>query len=195
MAAEPEYELKARLEDDGRALRSRLEAGGWERVFAGEMKDRRFDSPDGSLSARDEVLRIRSYTAEGSAEGRAVLTWKGPTGEEQGFKLREEIETELGDPASARGLLDRLGFGEVTMSIDRRIELYRKGPVSVRIERYPGMDTLAEVEGPPPAVEERIPELGVPRDAWKAWPLPRFVERYEARTGREARLAAEEEPW
>lgn len=195
MTGEPEYELKAHLEDDGEALRSRLEAGGWELLFSGEMRDRRFDSPDGSLAARDEVLRIRGYSEEGSDEGRVVLTWKGPTGEEAGFKLREEIETEVADAAATAGLLERLGFGEVTMAIDRRIELYRKGAVSVRIESYPRMDTLAEVEGPPPAVEERLPELGVPRDAWKSWPLPRFVERYEERTGREARLATGGAPW
>ena len=74
------------------------------------------------------------------------------------------------------------------------IETWRKAGVSVRIERYPRMDTLAELEGPPDEVRARIGELGVGVDAWKSWPLPVFVERFEARTGERAVLSGDGEP-
>jgi predicted adenylyl cyclase CyaB len=152
------------------------------------MSDRRYDTPDGSLERRDEVLRVRQMRSD-SSEDRTCIGWKGPATEEGGYKVRGEVETTVADGAIATEILRRLGFTEVTLAIDRRIELYGKGDVLVRIERYPAMDTLVEIEGEPEEVEELLPDLGLPRDAWKPWSLGEFVRRYEERTGREARLA------
>ncbi|HKK07978.1 MAG TPA: hypothetical protein VKA44_03765, partial [Gemmatimonadota bacterium] len=130
----------------------------------------------------------RRFVPEEGAE-RVVLGWKGPASETGGFKRREEIETEVADGEAAGRLLERLGLGSVSLALDRAIEVWEKDGVTVRIEEYPAMDVLAEVEGDPEVVEARIRELGLPREPWKPWPLDRFVERFEARTGREARLA------
>lgn len=183
-----EFELKARLHGDPEALRRRLREGGWRRVFRGEMRDRRLDTPEGALEARDEVLRLRRYRDE-EGDVRVVLAWKGPASEEEGFKLREELETEVGEERGARRILERLGFSEVTLAIDRRIEVYRKDAVTVRIEEYPRMDVLVEIEGEPERVERRIGELGLPREEWVPWSLEEFVRRYEERTGDRARLS------
>ena len=182
-----EFELKAALADGGVSLRRRMAAAGWRLVFEGEMSDRRYDTPDRSLEGRDEVLRVRRMTAAG--EHRAVLGWKGPASERLGYKVRAEAETPIGDAETTVRILERLGFTEITLAIDRRVELYEKGGVRVRIEAYPRMDTLVEIEGDPHAVDERLPELGLPREAWKPWGLPEFVRRYEERTGLAARLA------
>ena len=182
-----EFELKAALADGGVSLRRRMAAAGWRLVFEGEMCDRRYDTPDRSLEGRDEVLRVRRMTATG--EHRAVLGWKGPASERLGYKVRAEVETPVGDAETTVRILERLGFTEITLAIDRRVELYEKGGVRVRIEAYPRMDTLVEIEGDPHAVDERLPELGLPREAWKPWGLPEFVRRYEERTGLAARLA------
>ncbi|MFW5947909.1 MAG: CYTH domain-containing protein [Gemmatimonadota bacterium] len=186
MAAE--FELKARLADGGDALRRRLREAGWSLTFRGRILDRRYDTPDRRLEARDEALRIRRCLPE-DGESRAVLAWKGPASEVGGLKRRDEVETRVEDPAALAAILDALGYTEVTATIDRRIETWEKDAVSVRIERYPRMDTLAELEGPPDQVRARIGELGLGEDAWKSWPLRVFVERFEARTGREALLA------
>lgn len=191
MSGRQEYELKARLEGDGEELGAELEGLGWSRRFSGAMLDRRYDTPDQRLEARDQVLRLRRYRGEDGRE-RAVLAWKGPVGEEEGFKRREEIETEVADPEATVDLLGRLGFSSVTAAIDRRIELYEKGDVHLRLESYPVMDTLVEIEGAPSEVEDRLEELeavGLPVDAWKPWPLPEFVHRFEERTGERARLS------
>lgn len=188
-----EFELKARLSDDGEGLRRRLTERGWRRSFRGRMLDRRYDTPDRDLEARDQVLRLRRYVPEdGSAW--AVLAWKGPVSEVEGFKRRDEVETRVEDPSSLAGILRALGYSAVTAVIDRWIETWRKDGVSVRIERYPRMDTLAELEGPPDEIRARIGELGVGADAWKSWPLPVFVERFEARTGERAVLSEDGEP-
>lgn len=186
MAAE--FELKARLADDGDALRRRLEQTGWRRAFRGRMLDRRYDTPDRDLEAGDHVLRIRRYAPEEGAPW-AVLAWKGPVSQVDGLKRRRELESRVEDPDGLAAILGALGYTEVTTVIDRRIETWRKGGVKVRIERYPRMDTLAELEGPPEEVRARIGDLGLGEDAWKSWPLPVFVDRFENRTGEEAVLA------
>lgn len=188
-----EHELKARLPDGAEPLRSRLEASGWRLVFRGGMADRRLDTPDRALEAEDRVLRIRRYLPA-RGEPRAVLGWKGPARTEEGFKLRDEVECRVASAETAREICARLGYSEVTLSIDRRIERYEKEGVEVRIEEYPGMDVLAEIEGPPARVRKRLHELGLPPDAWKPWPLKEFVRRYEERTGRTARLVRGGEP-
>lgn len=192
-AGRHEYELKARLEGDGEGLADELERLGWSPGFSGEMIDRRYDTADRRLEARDEVLRVRRYRSPDGGE-RAVLAWKGPVAEEEGFKRRAEIETEVSDPEAAVELLGALGFTAVTAAIDRRVELYRKEGVQLRLESYPVMDTLVEIEGPPAEVDARLEELeaiGLPAGGWEPWPLPRFVQRFEERTGRRARLSRE----
>ena len=64
-----ELELKARI-DDVDACRARLEAAGARLVLEGRMVDRRYDSPDAALAARDEVLRTRQVTR---ADGAVVI--------------------------------------------------------------------------------------------------------------------------
>ena len=177
-----EVELKAAVDDVARR-RAALERAGATLVYAGRLEDRRWDTPARALFARDEVLRVRTYRAEGRA--RAELDWKGPTRREDGYKLREEIDAGIGDPDALGEILARLGY-EVSMAIDREIAQYALGGAVVRFERYPRMDDLVEVEGPPAAIERAIAALGLPRDAFTTERLPDFVRRFEERTGQRA---------
>jgi len=61
--------------------------------------------------------------------------------------------------------------------------------VAIRLERYPRMDLLLEVEGDPAGIERAVALTGLPRAAFTADPLAEFVRRYELRTGETARLA------
>ena len=177
-----ELELKARV-DDPAALEAALQRAGAELVFRGEMRDRRFDRK-GKLDERDEVLRLRSY--KGSASY-GVLAWKGPASVRDGYKHREEHEARLRDPEAALTILERLGY-EVVMRIDRTIAEYRLAGAAVRIEWYPAMDVLVEVEGEPRAIEAAIAATAVPRARFLSESLRFFVADYERRTGREARI-------
>jgi adenylate cyclase class IV len=179
-----ELELKAVIPDPA-ALRGRLLAAGGVEQFRARMSDRRYDRA-GELMARDEVLRVRSYHYP-DEHTETVLGWKGPTRRSpEGYKRREEIE--LSVAAAPDALLAALGY-QVVHAIDRDVEVYDLAGATVRIEHYPAMDPLLEVEGLPDAIERAIRATGIPRSAFTAESLGEFVRRYEARTGRLAVLA------
>lgn len=185
-----ELEVKARV-DDPAALIAALAAAGARLTFRGRMIDRRFDR-DGMLAARDEVLRLRVYRpADGPGDG--VLGWKGPHSRRGGYRHRTEHEVRLADPEAALAILARLGFVE-TLRIDRAIEQFALDGAVIRLERYPEMDVLVEIEGPPRAIEGAVAATGMPRERFLAESLPYFVAAFERRTGRPARLAGDVAP-
>src|SRR4029079_12307695 len=188
-----ELELKA-VVPDPEALRARLRHAGAIPGFRGRMTDRRYDRA-GDLAARDEVLRIRTYHhPNGSTE--SVLAWKGATGRSpEGYKLRQEIELAVrSERGAAERLLGALGYAPVHL-IEREVEIYRVEEATVRLERYPEMDSLVEVEGVPDAIERAIVVTGIARGDFTAEALSEFVRRYETRTGAPARLSAEGAAW
>lgn len=186
-----EVELKGIVHSDAedQAARARLVGAGAELEFEGRLEDRRYDTPDRALALRDEMLRLRVYH-EAQAQ-RCSLDFKGPTGYEDGFKVREEQSVQAGDPAALAQVLESLGY-VITREIDREIAQYRVAGATVRFERYPRMDVLIEVEGAPEAIERAIAVLGVPRERFTSERLPDFVLRYESRTGQRAALCERE---
>ena len=183
-----EIELKA-VVDDWEERRRRLERAGATPSFAGRLEDRRYDTPARVLVERDEVLRLRIYRAAGRA--RAELGWKGATSYESGYKVREEVAASTDDPDALAEILGRLGF-VVIRAIDREIVQYEVHGAMVRLERYPCMDDLVEVEGSPEAIERAIDALGMARSAFTSDRLPQFAARFEARTGARAALSNDE---
>lgn len=184
-----EVELKAVVADWVSTI-AHLERAGAEVVFDGLLADRRLDTPDRALAAKDTVLRLRSYTD--SSGTRAELGWKGPTGYDGGYKVREERETPVSAPDVILEILSRLGY-VVTHAVDRRIVQYRLHGAVVRLERYPRMDDLIEVEGPPDAIERAIGALDIPRDAFTTERLRDFAARFRARTGQAPALSDAEQ--
>lgn len=183
-----EVELKA-VVPDWDDCRRRLAAAGARLVFAGRLEDRRFDTAARALAARDQVLRVRVYRDAGGS--RVELAWKGPTRRDSGYKEREEQATTVGEPAALRVILERTGF-VVTHAVDREIAQYELDGTTVRLERYPLMDDLVEVEGPPAGIERAISALGIAREAFTTERLPAFVRRFQQRTGQPAALSDEE---
>src|ERR671938_446226 len=133
-----EVELKAVL-DDWDARRRRIEAAGARLVFAGRLEDRRYDTPTRELLARDTVLRLRVYRDGDRAT--AELGWKGATEYEGGYKVREELQTDAGDPLALAGILERLGY-LVTRAIDRVIAQYVLLDKTIRVESETRMADL-----------------------------------------------------
>ncbi len=188
-ASTREVELKARVADVD-AVRRALHAAGATLVFDGELHDRLYDKGKRELSARDHVLRLRTYvSADGSSS--AHLDWKGPTSRDDGFKVREELTTGITEPSAMSEVLDRLGYS-VVGSIDRRIAQYEMstgdGSVTLRFETYPRMDDLVEVEGSPAAIEDAIRATGIARQEFSARRLTDFVRDFEARTGQKSAI-------
>jgi predicted adenylyl cyclase CyaB len=180
-----EVELKS-VVDDLERRRAAAEAAGATLVFAGRLEDRRYDTADRALTARDQVLRVRVYRDAHAT--RTELDWKGPTRREEGYKLREELETNVEDGDVLVAILGHMGY-EVTIAIDREIVQYDLGGAMVRFERYPRMDTLVEVEGTPTQIESAIEAIGLARDGFTSERLPDFAARFEARTGTRAALS------
>lgn len=186
--ASREVEVKAVVGDWSACIARAREAGA-EQVYAGRLTDRRYDSSNRSLAARDEMLRVRLY--DDARPPRAQLAWKGPTRYEHGYKVREEIETDALDGTALVFLLERLGY-VVVREIEREIAQFRLAGAVVRFERYPRMDDLVEVEGTPDAIERAVAALGMPRSAFTNERLRAFMDRYRARTELEPALSTAE---
>jgi len=183
-----EVELKSTV-DAPESVFAALAVAGAERTYEGRLEDRRYDTPDRSLTRRDHLLRLRIYRDAGGV--RAMLDYKGPTEYEHGYKVREELSTTAADADELALILGRLGY-VVTREIDRHITQFRCRGAVVRIERYPRMDTLVEVEGAPEAIEAAIAATGLPRAGFTAERLPDFIFRFEARTGERAAVCDRE---
>jgi len=168
---------------DPAALRRRLADAGAVPGFRGRMDDRRMDR-HGELAGRDEVLRVRRYRAPGEPP-RSVMTWKGPVSRSpEGHKLRRELDLPLEPGGDPLRVLEALGY-LVTQAIDRYVEYYTLEGATVRLEWYPRMDVLVEVEGTVVAIEAAITALGMPRDDFLPDALAEFAARWAARTGRQ----------
>jgi predicted adenylyl cyclase CyaB len=181
-----EVELKAVI-PDAAAVERALAAAGARRTGAGALHDRRYDTPDRALAARDHVLRLRTFTPDHGAAV-ATLDWKGPTTVEDGYKVREERSTGVADPAALAAVLSALGY-VVTREIDRQVRTWTLADAVARVERYPQMDVLLEVEGDPHAIERVIAATGIARAAFTTDRLPAFAAAYAARTGLPAYLS------
>lgn len=181
-----ELELKAAVSDPA-ALRGALALAGARAGFRGMLRDRRLDRA-GQMAAADQVLRVRQWLSREPGE-RAVIAWKGPTTISlEGYKRREERECEVSDAARALSLFQSLGY-EVVHAIDRYVEVFEFGEAVARLEWYPRMDVLVEIEGTPTGIERLIVATGLAREACLPDALPAFAARFEARTGRRAVLA------
>jgi adenylate cyclase class IV len=184
-----ELELKAVVPDPA-ALRARLADAGATRGFRGLMSDRRYDR-DGTLVGCDQMLRVRSYRpADGPP--RCELAWKGPIGRSaEGYKRRAELTSEARPaPDEPDLILEALGY-RVIHTIDRWVEVWSLAGADLRLEWYPRMDVLLEVEGTPAQIEAAVLATGLPRDAFTADALFDFVRRYELRGGTAALAVAD----
>lgn len=184
-----EVELKSVVPDPVGCRRT-IESHGARLMFEGRLDDTRYDRPDGTLRDRDEVLRLRVYRAS-TGEVSGQVDRKGPTIHEDGYKVREETSSPVDDPDRAAAELVSDGF-IVVREISRVIAQYELCGATVRLEQYPRMDTLVEVEGKPAEIEEAIRLMDLPRPGFSADRLADFVQRFEARTGVRAAISAAE---
>lgn len=179
-----EVELKSLVADPDRTIAA-LRAAGAVPGLEGRLSDTRYDTPDRALLARDHVLRLRVFV--GSAGSHSSLDWKGPTSYADGYKVREELSTSIGDAGVLARLLDGLGY-IVIREIHRQVSQFEFRGAIVRVERYPRMDALVEVEGEPAAIEAAIAGTGLSRAGFTSERLQDFAMRFESRTGQRAAL-------
>ncbi len=175
---------------DPELVRERLCLAGAQAGFAGVMIDVRYDR-NGELASREQILRLRVF--RGAVGDRFLLGWKGPPSiSSEGLKIRRELEYEIrSDRAVPEAFPEALGYLPV-QTIERYVEYYHLETAEARLEWYPRMDTLIEIEGDAEGIDAGIRATGLPRAAFTPEPLSVFTIRYSTRTGNAAALTLAE---
>lgn len=138
MPAGLETEIKLRF-DSAAAARAAVRA-----IGADPSKPRRlqadvlFDTEQRHLSARQQVLRVRTE------DGRCCVTFKSPAYHPT-LKVREEVETAVGDGQVFCDILERAGF-HVWFRYEKYREEFRLGDVIIALDETP-VGTFVELEG------------------------------------------------
>ena len=99
----------------------------------------RFDTPDRRLSKSYQALRLRQDRI-------CRLTWKGAGDPKGEVSAREELEVEVSDLATARAILEGLGF-ELMLVYEKYRSAYMLGEVEISLDEMP-FGNFCEVEGP-----------------------------------------------
>ena len=120
------FDLRQRLIHSGASLRS-------PRTLEQNL---RFDLPDGSLTAKGDVLRLRQAA-------RASLTYKSPG---PSFEQRQELEFDVSDIKIAQQLLEALGF-ELIHLYEKYREIFKLHDCLVMLDEVP-YGCFIEIEGP-----------------------------------------------
>jgi adenylate cyclase class 2 len=156
-----ESEVKLRV-DSPESARARLRSRGAEITRARHFEDNLlFDDRAATLRAARQVLRLRrTADADGGHESR--LTLKGRPRVEAGIKLREELETTLGDGDVAEALLERLGYQPV-FRYQKYREVWRLDQAEVVVDETP-IGCFLEIEAEPGAIVTVAATLGFTPD-------------------------------
>ena len=151
MTAILEREIKLRFSDAAAARAAVLKAGAVPLRARRLQEDYLLDTPDGKLRQRRSVLRVRMETDS------AFLTFKGPV-HPSPMKLREELETTVGDGPLLVRMLGELGF-----LVGFRYEKYREefvlNDVIVAVDETP-VGTFIEIEGSAEGISAAATALG-----------------------------------
>jgi len=138
---------------DHEAVRSRLEALG-AALSAPRVLERnwRYDTPQRSLSASDQVLRLRQDSA-------IRLTYKGQGSAANGILSRPEYEVSLDNFETMDAILRALSY-QPYMIYEKYRTTYQLGAAEVVLDELP-YGRFTEIEGDAPAIEEVIAQLGL----------------------------------
>jgi len=146
-----EREIKLRFDTAALARNAVLEAGGVPLRGRRLQDDRLFDTAEGLLQGRRSVLRVRLES------GRSFLTFKGPV-QPSAMKLREELETTVGDGELMIGLLEALGF-RAWFRYQKYREEFALGDVIIAVDETP-VGTYVELEGTEHGIAAAAEALG-----------------------------------
>lgn len=98
----------------------------------------RFDTAEGTLTSKAQVLRLRQDSAN-------RLTFKGPNEIEDGVSARTEIEFSVDNFEKAQALLEALGY-RVSMIYEKYRTVYELSGTLVTLDEMP-FGFFAEIEG------------------------------------------------
>ncbi len=150
MAAIMEREVKLAFRDVDEA-RTAILAAGAEPLRARRLQeDCLLDTKDDQLFSRRCVLRVRMES------GKTLLTFKGPV-QESSMKLREELETVVGDGLLLLRVLEQIGF-RVWFRYQKYREEFAHEDVIVALDETP-VGVFVEIEGSEAGIREMASAL------------------------------------
>lgn len=149
-----ETEIKLRV-DDRAAMRRRLRRLGF-RPLGPRLLERNlvFDTAQHTLRNAQQLLRLRSKG------GKWWLTWKGQPRPDTGYKVRQEIETELAEGDPLQEILTHLGFQVAFRYEKYRTEFRQPDRSGTLVLDETPMGDFVELEGPPRWIDRVAAELG-----------------------------------
>ena len=150
MAAIMEREVKLAFRDVDEARIAILAAGAEPLRARRLQEDCLLDTQDDQLFSRRCVLRVRMEC------GKTLLTFKGPV-QESSMKLREELETIVGDGLLLLRVLEQLGF-RVWFRYQKYREEFAHEDVIVALDETP-VGVFVEIEGSETGIHEMASAL------------------------------------
>ena len=146
-----EREIKLRFASPAEARDAIVKAGATPIRGRRLQEDCLLDDTGERLRQRRCVLRIRIE------QGKSLLTFKGPV-QRSAMKLREEIETVVGDGNTLLHLMQELGF-DVWFRYQKYREEFAYGDVLIALDETP-IGTFVEIEGGEEGIIEMSEALG-----------------------------------
>ena len=172
-----EREVKIRVTDHD-AVRPLLTAMGAVRDRSEQETNRIFDTPDGTLRKRAEVLRVRSADT-------ATITWKGPAAQadQLNHKVREELETEIAvdGTESLIAILGRLGFQEAICYRKQRETWHWQG-LTIALDALV-FGNFVEIEGDAGAIQGAVQRLRLEHEPLETRSYPELQRLYDQSSG------------
>ena len=146
-----EREIKLRFESVEVAREAVAAAGATPLLGRRLQEDALLDADDESLRRRRCVLRIRMEN------GKSRITFKGPV-QPSVMKLRDELETVVGDGGLLLRIFEELGF-HVWFRYEKYREEFSHEDVTIAIDETP-VGCFVEIEGSEPGIMAAAEALG-----------------------------------
>jgi len=146
-----EREIKLRFDNATTATAAVLASGATLFKARRLQQDALLDTADGLLREARSILRVRREPDGG------FLTFKGPV-QPSTMKLREEIETAIGDAGMMLSILESIGF-RVWFRYEKLREEFWYGDAIIAVDEIP-VGTFVEVEGSEAGVVRAVEALG-----------------------------------
>ena len=151
MTATIEREIKLRFDSPEGARAAIIEAGATPTRGRRLQEDCLLDTHDDQLRERRCVLRVRVES------GKSLITFKGPVQPAE-IKMRDELETVVGDGALVLTILESLGF-QVWFRYQKYRAEFAIDDVIVAVDETP-VGTFVEIEGGARGICEMAEALG-----------------------------------
>jgi adenylate cyclase class 2 len=150
-----ETEVKI-LNIDAKAIEKKIISLGGKKIGSYLVKERFYDFPDKRLGSANSILRIRTL---GKTTEFAFKCPVGKIKEGTGFKIREEIQTEVSDVKELERIVTSLGL-VLVRDMEKKRTSFVLGRAKLEIDVYPGVPPYLEVESDAKTIPKIVEKLG-----------------------------------